>query len=481
MTQKVKNATHGTPAKHASPPVQKLKRTTFTTSRVMDFFSERELVTQTGHGREEWPLVLVKELIDNALDACDEAEVPPVIEVACDAGGIAVSDNGLGLPESTLLRQLDFGVRASNREAYVAPTRGAQGNALKTILPMPSVVDPDAGQLIVQAHGKRHVIRCRVDQISQRPVIDHDVETLNTSGTTVRIEWQPRDVNGLPAWPFAGWRFDSECKIPQPKPQQLRTLVTGFAVFNPHASIRLNWFGEVTEYAATDGAFDKWKPCQPTSPHWYEQRHIERLIGAYITHDNAAGNDRLVSEFIAEFDGLSGSLKRSRVLDSCALKRVHLSALATEGNFDRARIAELLAAMKANTKPVRPKRLGVIGEQHFRQRFESMGCNPKSIRYRRKMPKRGMPYVVEMAFAMRDDDQRRIIMTGANWSSAIRNPFRSFGSTGEGLETVLAELRAGGQEPILLAIHLAHPRVEYTDRGKSAMVLSDESQEEGNR
>ena len=213
-----------------------------------------------------------------------------MIEVACDAGGIAVSDNGLGLPESTLLRQLDFGVRASNREAYVAPTRGAQGNALKIILPMPSVVDPDSGQLIVQAHGKRHVIRCRVDQISQRPVIDHDVETLNTSGTTVRIEWQPRDVNGLPAWPFVGWRFDPECKIPQSKPQQLRTLVTGFAVFNPHATIRLNWFGEVTEYAATDGAFDKWKPCQPTSPHWYEQRHIERLIGAYITHDNAAGN-----------------------------------------------------------------------------------------------------------------------------------------------------------------------------------------------
>ena len=44
--------------------------------------------------------------VDNALDACDEAEVPPVIEVACDAGGISVSDNGLGLPESTLLRQL---------------------------------------------------------------------------------------------------------------------------------------------------------------------------------------------------------------------------------------------------------------------------------------------------------------------------------------------------------------------------------------
>lgn len=130
--------------------------------------------------------------------------------------------------------------------------------------------------------------------------------------------------------------------------------------------------------------------------------------------------------------------------------------------------------MKANAKPVKPKRLGVIGESHFRQRFEAMGCIPKSIRYRRAMPKNGMPYVIETAFAKCDDDESRVIFTGANWSSAINNPFRSFGGTGEGLETVLANARAGGNEPILLAIHLAHPRVEYTDRGKSAMVLSDE-------
>ena len=75
---------------------------------------------------------------------------------------------------------------------------------------------------------------------------------------------------------------------------------------------------------------------------------------------------------------------------------------------------------------------------------------------------------------MRDGDQPRMIVTGANWSSAIKNPFRSFGSTGEGLETVLANARAGGREPILLAVHLAHPRVEYTNRGKSEMVLNDQ-------
>ena len=34
----------------------KLTRTTFHTSREMDFFSAKELVTQTGHSLGEWPL-----------------------------------------------------------------------------------------------------------------------------------------------------------------------------------------------------------------------------------------------------------------------------------------------------------------------------------------------------------------------------------------------------------------------------------------
>lgn len=489
VTEKVKTTPLVNPKKHGSRPAQKLERTTFITSRVMDFFSERELVTQTGHGRHEWPLVFVKEMVDNALDACDEAAVPPVINIVCDASGITVADNGPGLPESTLIRQMDFGVRASNREAYVAPTRGAQGNALKTILPMPSVVDPQHGRLIVTAHGKRHTIRCRIDQISQEPVIDDDAQPADTRGTSVRIEWLPRDDDGAAVWPFAGWLLDlddSDTGFDGLQfARRFKTLVAGFALFNPHATIRLNWFGALTEYAASDTTFGKWLPCQPTSPHWYEQRHIERLIGAYITHDKAAGRDRLVSEFIAEFDGLSGSLKRSKVLDACSMKRVQLADLVADGRFDSGRIAELLAAMRAHTRPVKAKRLGVIGREHFQQLFTGMGCIAESFEYRKAASKDGMPYVIETAFAHRveevDDRQscNRLIFTGVNWSSAINNPWRSFGNIGEGLESMLAKNFISGCESILLAVHLTHPRVEYTDRGKSAMVLSDEPEQEG--
>jgi DNA topoisomerase VI subunit B len=58
-----------------------LDRQTFVTSRQMDFFSEKELVTQTGHPRLEWPLVFLKETIDNSLDACDEKGIAPDIYI----------------------------------------------------------------------------------------------------------------------------------------------------------------------------------------------------------------------------------------------------------------------------------------------------------------------------------------------------------------------------------------------------------------
>ena len=42
-----------------------------------DDFSESELNMQIGRGREEWPIAILKELVDNALDASESAGVSP--------------------------------------------------------------------------------------------------------------------------------------------------------------------------------------------------------------------------------------------------------------------------------------------------------------------------------------------------------------------------------------------------------------------
>src|SRR5262249_10843151 len=98
----------------------KLTRVAFAISRLMEFCSEKELVTQTGHSVEHWPLVILKELFDNALDAAEESEIPPEIEIiVAKDGTITVTDNANGIAAETIKAILDYTIRVSSREAYV--------------------------------------------------------------------------------------------------------------------------------------------------------------------------------------------------------------------------------------------------------------------------------------------------------------------------------------------------------------------------
>ncbi len=116
-----------------------LKRTTFETSRLMEFFSEKELTMQIGHGMEWWPIAMVKELIDNGLDSCELAGVPPEITVHLEQHAISIQDNGPGIPAATVKRSIDYSIRVSDKSYYVSPTRGQLGNALKCVYAVPFV------------------------------------------------------------------------------------------------------------------------------------------------------------------------------------------------------------------------------------------------------------------------------------------------------------------------------------------------------
>jgi hypothetical protein len=145
---------------HSAKPGQ-LQRATFSTSRLLDFCSEKELTNLTGHPPPEWPLVVVKELVDNAIDACEGAGIAPVVSVTVDAEGIGVFDNGPGIPAETIKGVLDYNMPVSSREAYVSLTRGAQGNALQTILAMPFVLCPRPGPLRGDGIAAHNRLQCR--------------------------------------------------------------------------------------------------------------------------------------------------------------------------------------------------------------------------------------------------------------------------------------------------------------------------------
>ena len=73
---------------------------------------------------------------------------------------------------------------------------------------------------------------------------------------------------------------------------------------------------------------------------------------------------------------------------------------------------------------------------------------------------------------MTPDCSRRLVL-GVNFAPAIGNPFRSFfGYAYDGLETRLAEQRCGRDEPVVVILHLVCARIDYQDRGKTAIVLT---------
>ncbi len=245
-----------------------------------------------------------------------------------------------------------------------------------------------------------------------------------------------------------------------------------YAWLNPHLSLVIDWFGEQHAIEATDPAWQKWGPSEPTSAHWYTPQHLERLIAGYIAHDQDNGRARTVRELVSEFRGLSGSAKQKKVLDDTGLHRAPLSKLVTETGIDTEVVSALLTAMKAHSKPVKPPALGIIGKDHLRRRFAAAGCEMESFDYRKVIDTTdSVPWVVETAFGWCPEAKSRRLVIGVNWSPGIINPFRELGHYGQSLDTILSQQRADRDEPVILVLHMACARVEYTDRGKSSVVI----------
>jgi len=440
----------------------KLERTTFKTSRLVEFCSEKELVSQTGHGGYYWPEVILKELVDNALDACEERDITPVINVKVDDGQITIADNGPGIPAKTIDGILDYSIRVSSREAYVAPDRGAQGNALKTILAMPFVLskEDEVGRVDITTGGQRHEITFSMDPIRQEPKIERKVRSARNvkTGTVFTVHW-PNTASDI-------LTCDED---------DFLQLASDFTFLNPHLTLTVDWFGQKTRVKATAPGWQKWRPDLPTCPHWYGVEEFERLLAAYIGHDRELGADRHVREVVKEFRGLTGSAKQKAVLEETGLARGRLSSLANGDGLDHKAARNLLETMKGNSKEVKPSALGAIGKEHLRQRFIESGCDEKTFHYKKMTDiDEGVPVVIESAFALlKDETERRRIITGVNWSGAIGNPFRSLGQNyGDGLHALLEKQMAGAQEPVMFLLHCACARVRYTDRGKTNVAIS---------
>lgn len=438
-----------------------LHRETFQTSRLLEFFSEKELMMQIGQPKHLWLIALLKELVDNALDACETAGVAPEITVTVEPDAVRIRDNGPGIPTSTLTRSLDYAVRVSDKAHYVSPTRGQLGNALKCLYAAPYVVDGERGCVEVATGGVTHTITVTLDRIAQVPVIAHTTSTdgLVKSGTEVTMHW-----------PGAASCFDQSFVQDFYKPAGL---LWRFAAFNPHGTFGFVQGETLRTVERTDGAWSKWQPQHPTSPHWYTPERLRALLAAYIAADRETDRGRTVREVVVEFAGLSGTAKQKAVTDAAGLTGARLEDLVVGGDVDASRVKRLLLAMQQASRPIRPAALGVLGKAHLTtQLTTNWGVNAESIHYLKKHgTERGVAFVIETAFGVRASGPR-VLLVGLNFSPVL-NP-----NTFHQVVSFVGDEWVDSLDEVVLVVHMASPCLRFSDRGKSILAFEEDDEPE---
>jgi DNA topoisomerase VI subunit B len=448
-----------------------LQRAVFETPRTEEYFDVRELQTMTGQPASRFAAVVCKELLDNGTDAAETAgrapEVFVVVRHGRDQVRLAVWDNGDGIPPELVRRILDFNTRTSDKVRYRSPTRGAQGNALKTVFGIPFALG-SRKPVIIEAKGVRHVVRVRRDAAGTVRVEPEECQVPDRGGTLVAL-WLPAGT----------------CQFFSP-----RRWARAFGLFNPHTTVKFREITAGTKHAnpptrigkfyrstvAFPGGWRKFLPTDGTSAWWYGPEELAKLIFGHVTNNTRRGErDLTLREFVGQFKGLSSSARVKAVCD-----RFPGIARLSDFEANEGVIPRVLKAMRDAAAAPSPGVLGLVGEDHFRQRFNEW-FGVKEFWYRRSrdtlMVVDDIPYAFEVAVAV--TKKRGAFFHGVNFSPSFEDPLANTSlrhaevaayGTGSFLERTHAHPDHAG-EHTAVAIHLVGPALQTLDKGKTRVVV----------
>lgn len=426
---------------------QTLQRFAAKQSRLAEYFSDKELGMQIGGARHDWPFILVKELVDNGLDAA-ESHTAPVITVTIEADRFTVADNGPGLPDDIIVGSLDYSARISTKAAYVSPTRGRLGNALKVVYAAPYVVNGKRGCVIIDTAAARSVITVTYDPIAQEPRLDRTLEPPTVkNGTSITVEWT-----------------QEASLLIRPNIARFYGLVETFAAFNPHAALEIRAGDLVETFAARDPSWSKWHVTRPTPAHWYTAAQLSNHITAALRD----APEQTVRQYVAQFAGLSGTAKQKAVMEAAGIGS-RLAEIVTDTDIDMEAVRRLQVAMQGASTAPKPEAIGVLGRERLRGWIETQG-EASDFAYQKRIGKLAMdgeraewPYVLEVAFAVMTEGSRRVYVS-INWSAPSK-------STAIHLDPAFSNALIEASDPVCLMVSVALVEAQFSDHGKARLEL----------
>ncbi len=416
--------------------MRQLDRQILTTSRDLDFLTERELSAQVGFAPEWWREVAAKELVDNALDACEDAGIAPEIAVET-TGGIRVTDNGPGIPPEVVTRIADYSTRTSSREAYAGLSRGAQGNAWMTLLAMPHALG--GGFVTIASHGIEHRLTLKPHPLTGKIDVLHETSPSDVkNGTSVTVN--------SPRWIDASdndWFY----------------VLTLLALTNPAASISLN--GQVVMPPSTP-AKQRWANNRPAPAHWYNQQRFKRLLTARL----AADQDLPIRAFLKDFDGMAGTARQRDVAASVGVTGARLDAiLHSDGSLNDEAAKALHSAICCATKSPKAESLGRLGEAAMRRYCGATGAGFLNYTVK-KLDEPNSPAVIEVLVVC-DDTEAESHVVLINGTA----PPTSGNAGLDGAFPTSVKSEEAHEAGVLCIVNISCPAVTFADRGKRNVIL----------
>ena len=409
-------------------------------------------------------LTTVKEAVDNALDACEEAGILPdllleIQEISETRYRIAVQDNGPGIVKSQMPKifgQLLYGskfhrLRQSRGQQGIGISAAGMYGQLTTGKPITVISRIGAGK-------PAHKFDIQIDTRQNRPVVvaDHEVEWTPQHGTRVELEIEATYKKG---------RHSVDGYVEQT------------AMANPHAQITyVAPTGERTELPRVANELPK--PPQEIKPH---PHGVELGILLKMLHDTKARNLRgfltgefsrvsaAVAEEIATTAGLSGGMTTQKAAREQA-----------EALYKAIQATKLMAPPSNVLSPIGEELLLEGLKKQIDARFYAATSRSPSVY-------RGNPFLVEAAIAFGAEqlpgDEPITLIRFANrvpllyqqsacavTKSVIQTNWKSYG-----IQQSRGALPLG---PMIIMVHIASVWVPFTSESKEAVASYPEIMKE---
>jgi hypothetical protein len=464
----------------------------FSFNREFDFVRLDGLQRAAGRPAHEWDLYIVKELVDNALDADetlwrdDPAHFPrvdirmeyiPIPERQAQQLYIQVGNRAM-FPVAQIEDIFATGWYTSRKAFMKGLTRGSLGNALKTLLGIPYVLrnrvasdwKPDLKPMAIICGGKEFLPRYEVNSTTQ----------------TIQFKCDSSDVRFPEGTIFRVGLDHFEQEMPRTL-AQVALLAQQYRLCNPHAEF--TWSVEIggeewqVQHAPVAGWSGKFLGVAPIQ--WYSHTAFQDLLGALYRKQFGERPEGLlpveaICRCFAGFDVTASTDRATRkcidaIAESCGRTGLTRSEIETQA------ASRLYRALCDHSARFDSNLLGRLGADHVRGMIRDAFPTEGEILYEVATDPGNdpdTPFVIEVVAArLKDNDQdgQRQIWTAINFAPTYGDPFLSRWLRAPvqpdkpvlGLRGLLDAYDVRDNSPVALFLHLVCPTIEHSEFSKT--------------